>query len=327
MNGALLPPQRPTTDEPTAEQSAATLAALHKSLDSVVVARPAAVRVLAVVDDRNASAQTVAGAIEADPDFSVQIMRLANSAYYGMSGKIGNVGFAVAVIGFSAVRSLAALNATGLDQADRPKPDGFWRHAAASAAGCAAVATRYGIVVGDAFAAGLLHDLGTALLHGFDRDAHQRLLNEHGSDGKALADAEEARFGLGHPAAASRVLASWRFPEPFVEAIARHHDDPAATEPPFVDVIRAGDLLAELSLARGLRLDITPHDDSDDDVEPTDADQLSELEDVAPQTSDTPEVTAARARLVEMGFLELELDELIVTTSLRTSDILASLPT
>jgi len=134
----------PVRDE---AQAAKILAELHKMLDSVIIARPAAVRVLAVVDDRNASAQKVAGAIEADPDFSAQIMRLANSAYYGMSGKIGNVGFGVAVIGFSAVRSLAALNATGLDQPDRPKPDGFWQHAAASAAGCAVVASRYGIVV------------------------------------------------------------------------------------------------------------------------------------------------------------------------------------
>ena len=48
-----------------------------------------------------------AGAIEVDPTFAAQIMRLANSAYYGMSGKVGNTGFAVSVIGFAAVRSMA----------------------------------------------------------------------------------------------------------------------------------------------------------------------------------------------------------------------------
>ena len=76
---------------------------LCRALDSVSVAKPAAMRVLSVVDNPNANAQMLAGAIEVDPTFAAQIMRLANSAYYGMSGKVGNTGFAVSVIGFAAV--------------------------------------------------------------------------------------------------------------------------------------------------------------------------------------------------------------------------------
>ena len=49
------------------------------------------------------------------------------------SGKVGNTGFAVSVIGFAAVRSMAAISATGLST-QSAIPDGFWRHAAAAAA-------------------------------------------------------------------------------------------------------------------------------------------------------------------------------------------------
>ena len=59
---------------------------LCRALDSVSVAKPAAMRVLSVVDNPNTNAQMVAQAIELDPTFAAQIMRLGNSAYYGMSG-------------------------------------------------------------------------------------------------------------------------------------------------------------------------------------------------------------------------------------------------
>ena len=66
---------------PATEDRAALAAELTKALDAVTVAQPAAVKVLTVVDDPNTTARQVAGAIELDPTFAAQIMRLANSAY------------------------------------------------------------------------------------------------------------------------------------------------------------------------------------------------------------------------------------------------------
>jgi len=214
---------------------------LCRALDSVSVAKPAAMRVLSVVDNPNANAQMLAGAIEVDPTFAAQIMRLANSAYYGMSGKVGNTGFAVSVIGFAAVRSMAAISATGLST-QSAIPDGFWRHAAGAAAGASLVAVRFGLPAADCFAAGLLHDVGTAFLHGFDQQGHLALIAEHGTDGAGLAAAEAERYGMGHDAAAAHVLATWKFPAPFVEAVARHHEVMEGN--PLASAVRMGDLLA-----------------------------------------------------------------------------------
>jgi putative nucleotidyltransferase with HDIG domain len=286
---SLLPPARP----PEPEVRAATeddLHALHQSLDSVSVARPAAAHVLAVVDDPTASAQKVAASAELDPVFAAQLIKLANSAYYGMSGRVGNTSFAVTVIGFSAVRSLAALSASGLDATGKPKPEGFWLHAAAAAAGCSAVAAHFGLVTGDAFAAGLLHDLGLALLHGFDRDLHQSLIERWGSDDAALSSAEATTFGLSHAAAAARVLASWRFPDDFVAAVAAHHgDEPPAS--PLAAAVRVGDLLAH---AR----DRGPEELTDREAE----------------------------QLAAAGIRDHQWDDLLESTRLRTIEITASLP-
>lgn len=271
----------PTTTDPAVDSSE-----LCAALDALTIERPAAVQVLSTVDDPRADAQKVAAAVELDPPFAAQILKLANSAYYGMSGRVGSAGFAVTVIGFSAVRSLAALHATGLESANRPKPEGFWTHAAGAAAGCSNVADRYGIAKGDAFAAGLLHDLGTALLHGFDPAGHRHLIEAHGHDGEGLAAAETRTYGLGHDAAAARVLGTWRFPEAFVQAVADHHRI-ERHEPPFVTAVRVGDLLAHLT-------------ERDDDT--------------------------ARAQLLDAGIAPDEIDGLIELTARRTADILVSLP-
>ncbi len=309
--------------------SEADLAQLCDALDAVSIARPAAIQVLSVIDDPNADAPKVAAAVEGDPAFATQVMRLANSAFYGMSGRVSNTGFAVTVIGFSAIRSLAAVTATGLDRADRPKPDGFWFHAAATAAGCSVVAPRFGLAKGDAFAAGLLHDLGIALLHGYDTTAHQGLLALHGADGVALDAAELEAFGMGHSAAAARVLSAWRFPKTFVEAVAVHHGDPSSSDDgPIAQAVRVGDLLADAAgrvLAHRLQLVATknaaavaglapPPDEPDDDIDDTP---------MPPPLDDDLRIALSESlRIDDIGVLESMVD----STVLRSAEIMASLP-
>jgi len=169
---------------------------------------------------------------------------------------------------------LAAVSATGLDRNDRSKPEGFWFHAAAAAAACSAVSHRFGVPKGDAFAAGLLHDLGSALLHGFDATTHQRLVDRHGTDGAQLAAAEAETFGMGHDAATSRVLAAWRFPDALVEAVAHHHDERPGPDP-FAQTVWIGDILARLveepsdNSLRTLVLSVIADDDLDATIENT----------------------------------------------------------
>ena len=129
----------------------------------------------------------------------------------------------LSIIGFSAIRSLATMLATGVQDHKTPTPPGFWEHAAAAAAACAIVGPRFGAGQGDAFSVGLIHDLGHAILHGVDPQTHTELVARAGSDGAAMCAAEVAAFGMDHAQACARVLSDWNFPAPAVEAIAMHH--------------------------------------------------------------------------------------------------------
>lgn len=225
--------------EGAAADEAAQLSELTRRLDGVALAQPAAVSVLTLVDDPNTTTPQLAAAIECDPSFTAQVMRLANSAYYGLSGRVGNTPFAITVVGFAAVRSLAAMNAAGLTGS--AVPDGFWAHAAAAAAGASAVASALGVVAADCFAAGLLHDVGIAFLNSLYPDRYPGLLAEHGAHSETLPDAERAEFGMSHAEVAAYVLESWRFPAQFVAAVRHHH---GTVNDPFARAVILGEALA-----------------------------------------------------------------------------------
>lgn len=125
-------------------------------------------------------------------------------------------------------------------------PANFWEHAARVAAGASLVARYRGLPPGDAFSAGLLHDLGRALLFRHDPQQYQELETLHGVDTLAMCAAEREAFGLDHAEAAAMVLEQWRLPHALVDAVRLHHH-------PFDDVdgrvarfVLVGEALAEL---------------------------------------------------------------------------------
>ncbi len=221
---------------------------LLEELERMPAQQAAAVRVLYVADDPTSNAKELAGAIAVDPVLTAQVMRLANSAYYGLSGRVRSSDFAVTVLGFATVRSLAAAYAAGALGQGAVTPVNFWEHAAASAAGAAQVSARLGVVRPEAFSLGLLHDLGAALLCRLDPVTFHEI-----EDRVTLPDTRQASlfekkaFGMDHAAVAATVLQSWRFPEELVEAIASHHDALTGEATKLQRCLAAGQALAVLS--------------------------------------------------------------------------------
>jgi HD-like signal output (HDOD) protein len=198
---------------------------LSESLEKIKVGPMAVVRLLAVLDSPSANTASVAGALEADPKLTAHIMKLANSAFYGLSGRVKTVSMAVSVVGFSATRSMATLAAAGLADPDASVPPGFWDHTAAAAAAASLLAPMLSIPKGEAFAAALLHDLGLALIHQAMPEFHRPMVESYGTDTVELARAEAERFGMAHDEAAGMILQSWHFPDELTTAIAGHHQD------------------------------------------------------------------------------------------------------
>ncbi len=221
---------------------------LLAELERMPPQQAAAVRVLYVADDPTSNAKDLALAVSADPILTAQVMRLANSAYYGLSGRVRSADFAVTVLGFSTVRSIAAASAAGALGEGARLPVGFWEHAAATATAAAQISGRHGVARPEAFSLGLLHDLGAAVLCRVDAERYTAIEESvDRPDSRQAALHEKRSFGMDHAAVAAVVLDAWRFPEEMVEAIGSHHERTLLDPSPLQRCLAGGQALAELS--------------------------------------------------------------------------------
>lgn len=231
----------PECDEAVAAPRRALLLDLMEQLEQLPASRAAALRVVQLVDDPDTGAADVARAANADPALTARLLQIGNSAYYGLSGRVGTTAFAVTVVGFQTVRSLAAISAAGLTGPDEV-PAGFWQRAAAAASAASLVARRVGAGAPDAFCAGLLSDLGCALLHRHDRDVHQGLVLQAQAIGTpdALLALESRTYGATHATLCADVLQAWHFPDELCQAIRAHHAPTSPADAPLLRALQAG---------------------------------------------------------------------------------------
>jgi len=240
--------RRSKRTEPETEPEAPAKSPLDEAIERLGPLNAVAVQVLRAIDHPMSTGATVAAAIELDPVLTSQVLRVANSASFGVLSTVSTTVRAVAVVGMPGVRSIAAVSTV---QRGAEMPPGFWEHSAATAAGCVAASSAIGVSKDEAFSMGLLHDLGWAILDVLDPDTHRSMTDV--LDDATLCAAEELAFGASHAQIAGRLLESWNFPATIVEAIGAHHlalDDHRSTVlSPHTQVLLIGDALAHRLLA------------------------------------------------------------------------------
>ncbi|MCU1380983.1 MAG: putative signal transduction protein [Acidimicrobiales bacterium] len=237
------PPQR-TLSETLAER-----------LQAVPASRPAAVQVLQVAGDKRASATDLAEVLATDPALAATVLKLANSAYYGLAGRIRNLPLAVTVVGFVSIHSIAAAHAAGALGSGAAVPDGFWDRAAASAASCSALAPGLGVPRPEGLCLGLLHELGDYLLLQADPDAHAEIdaTTAHW-DCRRRAQVEHEILGAHHGELLAHSLHAWNFPADFVDAV-RQHPDTSRMADVLPRTLLAGHALSALTIRQDHELD------------------------------------------------------------------------
>ena len=206
----------------------------------------AAMRLLWMLEDPRTSANDLGRLIESDPALSTQVIRLANTAFYGLSGKVASAWRAVTVLGLATVRALATTAAFDLfSEKGRSVPDEFWPHSVTTAAAASVLARRVGVQANDAFSAGLLHDIGAALVFRRAPRRYDAVLERLDADPELpLVDAEHAEFGFTHAQVGAAALSVMKFPGDLADAISKHHDDPRTVEDLLPRLLIAADSLA-----------------------------------------------------------------------------------
>jgi putative nucleotidyltransferase with HDIG domain len=213
-------------------------------LSELPMQQSAITRALLVLDDPNASAQEVATVLESDPALCARALQLANSAHFGMSGRVTSVDQAVVTLGATTMRTLVVSGASGVLGRPDDLPPGFWHHSVSVAAASAIGARMCSVARGDAICAGLLHDLGTALLYRFDHDnCASRIADGPDRSDSLLADENDA-YGADHSVVGAEALAAWNLPPAIVDALRTHHNDPHQVAGKLGRVLILGEALA-----------------------------------------------------------------------------------
>lgn len=221
-------------------------AVLTASADACALRAGRAGRLLAALYDPACDAARVVQAVRAEPEIARRILRIANSAYYGLSGRVASLDRAIVALGIDAVRGIAAaacLDAGGVDtDEDGATGSDLQLHSLAAALGAEEYARRTRVVApGEAFVAGLLHDVGELAVQ------RARAPTVLPIDRTGLPDlgtwASDPRV---HAAAGALVLQRWSLPAAIVSAAAAHHAVPEdlGNVAPLTRAVAVGDALA-----------------------------------------------------------------------------------
>jgi HD-like signal output (HDOD) protein len=217
------------------------LGRISAALDDLPSHRPVAAKIIAEADDHRSDAKSLGRTLSYDPALVAKVLRLANSAYFGLSGTVSAPAFAVTVVGFSTVRSLAVSAMAGLDDVP-PALEGFWDRSVLTAVAAAEFAPRLRAKAPDAFSVGLLARLGQALLVRCDPEEYPVLV-AGAADRDDLLEAENRRYGATHTRVSAEALAAWAFPDELSEAMAQVDRPGWAT--PLATSVRLGLELSE----------------------------------------------------------------------------------
>jgi putative nucleotidyltransferase with HDIG domain len=204
-------------------------------------------RILALVSNEDVNTREIGELIKLDPAFAAELIRLANSALFGVPREVKGLIQAIVLLGLDRVKSMATFVAmNNLVRSVRVEAlRQIWLHSVATAF-IAEEAARITEVDRDtAYTSGLLHNLGSlGLMVGYPAE-YSRMLDVTNEFGFDLLKTERDLFEIDHCAAGAYLAQDWNFPDEFAAAIATHHDDRLQAEPGLDTVVKVSWRLAD----------------------------------------------------------------------------------
>ena len=209
-----------------------------RCLDRLPKLSPMTTQLLAQLSRRNCEILELAQTVERDPVLSGQILRLANSAIFGRLRPVASVRHAIAMVGISAMRKFA-LGSSISNLFSRTKVAAnfsirrFNVHSVATATLVELLAEEVSFESGgDAFLAGLLHDIGKLLIAVSFPQQYEDILALAAVNGASLIEAERDILGIDHAELSGLAISRWELSEAIQWAACYHHqpEESAAVE-------------------------------------------------------------------------------------------------
>ncbi len=227
------------------------------ALKSLPTLPPVLTVVNRMLADKDAPLRDVAKALSSDEGLTSRVLRLVNSAYYGLPRRISTVPLAITILGAKAVKNQVVniafadlMNSLG---GGRREYALLCTHTIATAAWAKAIAARFGNTdEEEAFTAGLVHDIGKAVALRLKPADYGKVVVESATSGKALRGVEEQVLGFDHTRIGAWAAERWKLPQTLSAAIRWHHEpegvhDEEGAIRNLVETVHLADILARAS--------------------------------------------------------------------------------
>jgi putative nucleotidyltransferase with HDIG domain len=191
---------------------------------------PVATQIMALAEDENSSTSDIADLIIHDPSITASLLKICNSAFFGLPCKVESVRDAIALLGLDQIVELVLINGTAENFKD--EPDGYglgegelWHHAVLSAHVAKVLAQNHGLAYKKhlVFTAGLLKDIGKIIMGRFVAFSYEKINILVHSKGYSFNEAEKEIIGMNHEELGARVGKKWRFNDKLIYIIRNHH--------------------------------------------------------------------------------------------------------
>ena len=187
------------------------------------------IKIIEVVEDPNSTAQDLHKIISNDPALCARVLKVVNSAFYGLPGQIGSINRAIVLLGLNAVKNIAiAASLAKLFRGGRLCPSfaarDLWTHSIAVAATVKLLAEKAKLNLPDeAFLAGLIHDIGIMVEMQAERAKLVEAIEMAQEQNISFLEAERSIIGADHQEFGRALCESWKFPRSFVCVTGFHH--------------------------------------------------------------------------------------------------------
>ena len=198
-----------------------TLDTLLQNPNALPTAPKVVEELISSFENANVAVEEIARKLSLDPVLSAKLLRLANSAYYHVSRRIGNVEDAVRMLGFVTVRTLVI--SSGLVGGFKTVPGmnlkRFWRYSLHTAVAGKWIAKKVGVNTDLAFTIGMMHAIGQLVMHSGMPVEASALDKQIGPYDAGRLVAEHAAFGFDFAEVGAELAMRWKFPDIFPDTI------------------------------------------------------------------------------------------------------------
>lgn len=204
---------------------------INKFIEEMPALPVTVTKIFEVANNQASTAKDLNDVISVDPVLTGKVLKLINSAYYGMNEQVTSIIRAVIMLGLNTLKNLALSSAvigsvSGKEMFVALNLEGFWRHSIGVGVTAKKIASNLGVdrkVIEEYFIAGLLHDIGKILLNRYFPKLYLEAIRLSDIQSTPLFKEEASQIHMDHTTVGGLIAKKWNLSRSLTEVIAKHH--------------------------------------------------------------------------------------------------------